>query len=181
MTNEDGTPERAQRFDAQPPTLTNEPGEDGLERFAGDRDKMITASISAGTEPVCHRPRVCPSYWQAIKSGASRRGVQPSDELASILERYAAGRRRGPGKRAEQYNAIEQLMRHVTLHLIRYEGALDAFLQRLSGPAGLAAAEREDLLDSVVRIVLNENRALRKDIDSVRQTLAPNPKNRREQ
>lgn len=118
-----------------------------------------------------HRPKIDYSRWAVLTSAADRLGVSVSDVLRNLVDRFAAGRKRGPGRHAEQYRAVEELLRHVTLDSIRYEAALSEFLGRAPADRSLAEAEIEDHADAVVRVVLKANGDLQRRLIELQDRL----------
>jgi hypothetical protein len=134
------------------------------------------ASICAGTR--IHRPIVDHPRWLHLEIAALRRGCDTSTILLGIIDRFIAGNRRGPGHHAEQYRAVEELLRHVALDLIRYEGALANFvtgLESRSDRAGLAGAEADDFLASLASAALDANGALRRDVSELQELMKSKP------
>ena len=124
-----------------------------------------STSTSIGTRDV--RPRINAEVWNLVEDEARRRGLAPGGLLDFLLRGLEKGGRRGAGARSLQLKAIEVLMEQVTRNLIRFEGAIQDFIERPSPNAGPAVADVEDHWDALARTVLKAVASLRSDLSGL--------------
>jgi hypothetical protein len=143
-------------------------GEIGLGKAVG---KVKVTSISKGTQ---YRPKIVSWRREALDDCAALRGVRAGVILNEAIDRYTGGRKRGRGAHTGITQSTVTLLRHCVLDVTRFEGDLSKLVTAVAaiGVGGsLPAAEALDAVETLLRSMLSENAALRRDMFSALELL----------